>query len=664
MHFDYDAECNAQVVEKLAQYKDKFCVPDGNINPEFTLKYIDSLEGIENLSPSYGLYIIASNLFTSMAKLLDLPSPEGEHILTIVGESKLLYSSKFSLMISQFLYSEAYLSKSQSQRYFTAVQEGLLNAIEHGNLGLSRKKTESIQQNNWFDTYHGLSKNVLNNKSFGGKLIVFQCYLNESHIVSHIVDEGEGFAFKKCNLKNTENLPHGRGLELVKNIADELSFKGCGNCMEFKLLAKFTENHAFSQKLHIESLQYSTKILIVDDEPSNLKIAEFHLKSAGYKNIHLAISGEEALKIAGEIIPDLIILDIIMPGINGFKTFRKIKQLERCANIPILFFTGLDDVKNRVKGYRLGAVDYVTKPIQPNELVARANVHVQYSVMLKSLNKSLDRIQKDLNRAKVSQLDLLPSKDDIEMLQVKYKLDINSCFCTCEELAGDYWTVFDIGCGKLGIILADFAGHGIAASLNTVRLHALVQGASKLYNNPEQFIFYINTKLKKLISLESFATFVYVIFDTYTGDLTYIGCGNPPIAILPNDSLKKCRYLSCMGIPLGLVDNDVLELNIKHDKITKGESLFLFSDALIETVHANTQEMWCEKGLQKELNKLNLNNKTSKLQDILDVHNATAQMPLKDDLTLVHINYRDGKASKEFLHNYTSSDALHSELAE
>lgn len=664
-HLNYNDNCSSKIIKILELYKDELRSTSTITSTEKSLSYHDCLDNLKQLSSNHRLYIFAKKTKKSLKKLIDLKADDGEHILTIIGESSIVHTSKFSMMISEFLYKEAYLTKRQSQMYFTAVQETLLNAIEHGNLSLSDTKSACITEECWFDDYHAISKNALKDEKLGSTLIVFQCYLKGHSIVTRIIDEGKGFDTEhEAERESDCNLSHSRGIELVKHIADKLTYNSVGNCVEFEFHAQFLENSTPNNKINIEEMRTSASVLIVDDQLSNLKIVEFHLKSAGYTNIHFATSGEEAIEIASKLIPDLVILDIVMPGIDGFTTFRKIKQLEKCANIPILFFTGLDDTENRVRGYRLGAVDYVTKPIQRSELVARTNMHVQYSVMLKSLHKNLDRIHKDLNRAKISQLSLLPSKSDLEMIQMKHEIDVTSCFRTCDELAGDYWNILDIDADRVGIILADFTGHGVAASLNTVRLHSIVLESTKVYGNAEQFIHHINAKLKHLIPIEDFATCVYVIFNTSTGELTYIGCGNTPITIIPNDSAKECRYLPCEGIPLGIVDNTKLQLEVKHEKVAHGESLFLFSDALIETRHKDTNNMWGEAGLLNVLNDFNSKNKPSDLNDIVNSLNKTANLPLKDDLTLVHINYKKEVPNKELPHSYSSQSVLQKELTE
>lgn len=127
-------------------------------------------------------------------------------------------------------------------------------------------------------------------------------------------------------------------------------------------------------------------ILIVDDEVSNIEIMNAILEE-DYE-ICFATSGEQAIEIARTILPDLILLDILMPGIDGFEVCRQLKTDELLADVPVIFTTGLGDTEDEVRGLTLGAIDYVTKPIQPIILRARVGNHIE----LKRLRDQLAEI--------------------------------------------------------------------------------------------------------------------------------------------------------------------------------------------------------------------------------------------------------------------------------
>ncbi len=117
-------------------------------------------------------------------------------------------------------------------------------------------------------------------------------------------------------------------------------------------------------------------IFIVDDSRTNLKYILTFLSDAGF-SVFAFQSGEELLEQIKSVTPNIILLDVIMSGIDGFETCRILKKTEATKNIPVIFMTGLADTLDKIKGLSLGAVDYITKPIQPEELLARINVHLR-----------------------------------------------------------------------------------------------------------------------------------------------------------------------------------------------------------------------------------------------------------------------------------------------
>lgn len=127
-------------------------------------------------------------------------------------------------------------------------------------------------------------------------------------------------------------------------------------------------------------------ILIVDDTPTNIQVLFDVLNGVGYR-VAIAKTGEIALARLQETLPDLILLDVMMPGIDGFETCRRLKADDRVKDIPVIFMTALSDPVDKVNGLTLGAVDYITKPIQHEEVLARIRVHLQ----LRQLNQTLEQ---------------------------------------------------------------------------------------------------------------------------------------------------------------------------------------------------------------------------------------------------------------------------------
>jgi len=137
----------------------------------------------------------------------------------------------------------------------------------------------------------------------------------------------------------------------------------------------------------------SKRILIVDDVPDNLSVLFAFLSERGF-HVLAADSGAQALDELPRMAPDLILLDVMMPGIDGYETCRRIKADPKFAEVPLFFLTALSDTVDKVRGFELGAVDYITKPLQPEEVLARINAHLDLRALRAALelrNEELDR---------------------------------------------------------------------------------------------------------------------------------------------------------------------------------------------------------------------------------------------------------------------------------
>ena len=144
-------------------------------------------------------------------------------------------------------------------------------------------------------------------------------------------------------------------------------------------------------------------ILIVDDTPTNLDVISEALNDAGY-TVAIATSGERALKQLERRSPDLILLDVMMPGIDGFETCQRLKANPKTCDIPVIFMTALSDADSKIKGFEVGAVDYITKPFQEREVLARVKTHLQLSFLTQNLEQQVSEKNAQLQ---ASQLQLI-----------------------------------------------------------------------------------------------------------------------------------------------------------------------------------------------------------------------------------------------------------------
>ncbi len=156
-------------------------------------------------------------------------------------------------------------------------------------------------------------------------------------------------------------------------------------------------------------------ILVIDDTPTNVSLLFIHLRKAGFK-VLVAEDGETALERLNHVTPDLILLDIMLPGIDGFEICRRLKENKKTRDIPVIFMTVLAQTVDKVKGFELGAVDYITKPFNHEELLARVNTHLTLRKLQKNLETKNKQLQEENLRRKRVQDALRESRERYRLL--------------------------------------------------------------------------------------------------------------------------------------------------------------------------------------------------------------------------------------------------------
>jgi DNA-binding response OmpR family regulator len=154
------------------------------------------------------------------------------------------------------------------------------------------------------------------------------------------------------------------------------------------------------------------RILVVDDTTANLQLLTNLLTSHGY-TVHPASDGELALEFVRSTLPDLILLDIRMPGMDGYEVCRRLKADEKTRDVPIIFISALEEERDKVKGFQEGAVDYITKPFQPDEILARIRIHLHLRELTERLEQKVAELER-MNRVFVGR--------ELKMVQLKKRI--------------------------------------------------------------------------------------------------------------------------------------------------------------------------------------------------------------------------------------------------
>jgi sigma-B regulation protein RsbU (phosphoserine phosphatase) len=389
-------------------------------------------------------------------------------------------------------------------------------------------------------------------------------------------------------------------------------------------------------------------ILIVDDNPQNLQVLGNILRENGYK-VAAAQNGALALDFVRTRQPACILLDIMMPEIDGIETCRKLKAQETTCDIPVLFITGLTETQHKIEAFETGGVDYITKPFQAQEVLARVKTHIALRTMYKRLqtqNTELLRQQheldQDLKAAAYIQQSLLPqTPPDVPNMRFAWQ------FMPCSTIGGDIFHIDQIDDAHIAMYLLDVSGHGVPSAMVTVPV------SQSLSPKPNSFIkraiteppyYEIVPPAEVLNALAQeypfkrfgrYFTIVYLILNIYTGHVRYSKAGHPEPMLVRRSG--QIELLTASGPLIGM---DVCH-SFQEEIVTlyAGDRLFLYTDGITECLD-QYRNMYGEERLQQEL----LTTRTEPLdracqQVIAAVRAYSGSTPLQDDITLLACAY-------------------------
>jgi sigma-B regulation protein RsbU (phosphoserine phosphatase) len=378
----------------------------------------------------------------------------------------------------------------------------------------------------------------------------------------------------------------------------------------------------------------NAKILVVDDIELNRKMLTHSLNANGYRNITVAHDGSQALTLTRELRPDLVILDLMMPTMDGFAYCQAVRQDPSFDNMPIIVQTVLEQINDKMKAFELGASDYICKPIDPGEISARTYVHLSRKLLMQDLSDYKARITLELEAAKKMQCRLMPTTQQIQMCERVFNMKIANYFETSSHLGGDSWGMRPLSDNRLAIWMFDFSGHGIAAAMNVFRLHTIMQEFIHTGGEPGNYLSTLNRHLYPLLERNEFCTMFYGIIDTDANCLLYASAAIPS-PILFSKTEPKPIMLTGRGFPLGIIPSATYDT--KYVPFVSGDLLLYFSDCLVETRNISGQFIGDEQiaaAIMELLEKSPQNpaiQAIEKLRDLFSSHNSD---PINDDMTI------------------------------
>ncbi|MCG5061711.1 PP2C family protein-serine/threonine phosphatase [Limnoraphis robusta] len=378
------------------------------------------------------------------------------------------------------------------------------------------------------------------------------------------------------------------------------------------------------------------KILVIDDDTVIRELLRRTLKKQGY-DVSVASNGEEGIQKAQELRPALIICDWIMPRLTGIEVCRHVKLNPELSTTQFFLLTSLGSISDRVKGLDAGADDFISKPIEMNELYARVRAGLRLHQLSQDLQTQKQLLEAELAEAAEYVQSLLP-------LPTSTPLKIEAKFIPSRQLGGDCFDYRWLDADYLSIYLMDTAGHGLRATLPSISVLNLLRSRTLPninYYQPSDVLKALNSTFQMSYQNDKYFTIWYGVYNRKTHKLTYASAGHPPAILLSgqqDQNSLQVKRLKTPGMPVGMF----LEAEYSDDccEIKNPSDLFIFSDGVYE-IHQPDGSMW---GLDAFINLLIDCNCDHSLPNHLDslfnsIKALNSGNPFEDDFSLLKIHF-------------------------
>jgi serine phosphatase RsbU (regulator of sigma subunit) len=336
----------------------------------------------------------------------------------------------------------------------------------------------------------------------------------------------------------------------------------------------------------------AANILVVDDTPANLQVLAGMLKDRGYK-VRPVPSGKLALLAARRDPPDLILLDINMPDMNGYDVCEHLKADDNLKGIPVIFISALTDQLDKVKAFATGGVDYITKPFQMEELHARVETHlklrrlqIELEEHSRHLEAARERLKLDLELAREVQHGFLPQR----MPEVP-GYEFFGYYEPAFEIGGDYYDFIPLPGQRVAVLLGDVAGKGVVAALLMAKLSADARFCMLTQSDPAAAVSKLNSLITQSGIADRFVTLVAAILDPLNHTVTLVNAGHPSPLLYhrATRTLHEATSNDMAGFPIGV------EAGFKYAScqivLQPGDCLLAFTDGVTEAMDINSVQL-------------------------------------------------------------------------
>ena len=313
----------------------------------------------------------------------------------------------------------------------------------------------------------------------------------------------------------------------------------------------------------------SYTVLVVDDSKANRAFLASILEEDGYR-IATAADGESCLAAAVSEKPVLILLDVVMPGIDGFETLQRLKTDPATKRIAVIMLTSLEDQRSKLKAFDNGAVDYIVKSAN-NEAEVRARVRVH--VRLAKANEELVRARAEsLQQIAAAQRSLLVRPSDLP--DARFGIYYRSL----NEAGGDFYDVVPVSDGVWFYLMADVAGHDVGTSYVTPAVKVLLKQCATPAHSVEESMAYLNEVLSKTVLEDNYLTAFALRINRRAGKAVFTAAGHPPALYVP--ATGEIRLAECENPFIGMLEES--SYTAATMDVREGDRFILYTDGLVE----------------------------------------------------------------------------------
>jgi sigma-B regulation protein RsbU (phosphoserine phosphatase) len=325
----------------------------------------------------------------------------------------------------------------------------------------------------------------------------------------------------------------------------------------------------------------------------------------------------------------LILLDIRMGEVNGYQVCKELKANPKTADTPVIFISALQELSDKVKGFNVGGVDYITKPFQFEEVLARVETHLTLRRIQKELLDTNRRLALELSLAGDLQASFLPNNiPDLKQFDLALELR------PARETSGDFYDFFPLPGNRYGLVVADVVDKGAAAALLMALCRTLIRSHAQEYpDNPELVLSHTNARMLSDTDASRFVTVFFCVLSLEEGIIHYCNAGHNPPILFHKDNMDYPVQLEKTGVPLGILQDQQWEC--ASITMQEHDVMLIYTDGITEACNAEGVMFGVER-LSKILSE-NLDRNVSETKDAIfsevDQHIETSQA--KDDMALV-----------------------------